>query len=317
MGKSRIAATSVLLFVVTGVIGACASDSGDGDAGADTSTAAQVAAHKGDTRLGRNRVQYGGTDTQSAALDDTQGVGEVRASDSSGTAVGEVLQRTPEIGPSVIKTADMSVEIERGDFQDALQDAIAVAGQHGGFILTTSVDDAKRRSGSVTLRVPAENFEDALTALEDLGTVEAQTVTGRDVSQEFIDLGARIRNLQAQERVLLRLMREAQTVTDTIRVQHELQSVQLEIERLKGRLRWLRNQADMSTISVSLFEAGVVPSDEKPAGVLGKAWQRAVDVALTVVSAVIVGTGALVPVAALLALAFLVLRALRPKLSSS
>ncbi len=100
-------------------------------------------------------------------------------------------------------------------------------------------------------------------------------------------------------------------------MQHELQSIQLEIERLKGRLRFLRNQAAMSTISVGLFEAGAPPSGAPKLGMLGRAWERAMSVALGVVSAVIVGTGAIVPVALLLALAYLVLRALRPRMSSS
>lgn len=305
----RPSAIAVMLLVVAGLIGACADDSGD-----DASEAAQVAAEP--PPAGRGADAHA-NEARLAGVSDTDQQMAFGQTSTGGGGVGRDLQQTPAIGPSVIKTADMSVEVERGDFQDSLQDAIAVAGRYGGFVLTTSVDDAKRRSGSITLRIPAERFEDAMTELEALGTVEEQTVTGRDVSQEFIDLNARIRNLAAQETVLLRLMGESQTVTDTIRVQHELQSVQLEIERLKGRLRFLRDQADMSTISISLFEAGVSPADERPAGMLAKAWEQAVDVALSVVAAVIVGTGALVPVAILFALAFLVVRALRPKLSSS
>ena len=91
--------------------------------------------------------------------------------------------------------------------------------------------------------------------------------------------------------------------------------MQLEIERLTGRLRYLNDQADMSTISVSFFESGAAPG--KPTlGVLQRAWERAVDVSLAVVSAVIVGTGFVVPIGLLLAVAYLVLRALRPRLGS-
>ncbi|HEV3472870.1 MAG TPA: DUF4349 domain-containing protein, partial [Actinomycetota bacterium] len=65
-----------------------------------------------------------------------------------------------------MKTADMTIEVERGAFQDSVRDAIAIAGEYGGFVVSTSIDDARRRSGSVTIRVPAGDFEEALADLE-------------------------------------------------------------------------------------------------------------------------------------------------------
>ena len=137
------------------------------------------------------------------------------------------------------------------------------------------------------------------------------------MSQEFIDLDARIRNYESQEAVLLRLMAETNTIDESIRVQHELQSIRLEIERLKGRLRYLRNQAAMSTISMRLVEVGVVPGDPPKIGVLGKAWDRAVAGALAVVAAVIVGAGVLFPIALMIAIGLVILRLLRPKFGSA
>lgn len=301
-------------LVVAALVGACAQeDSGDGGS-------ADVAfdAEEGQVAGLDQRTSDEFTSGRSAAEPAAQAAyGGSATGGGRGSAVAQALDQTPEIGPSVIKTADMALEVERGNFQDSVRDAIAIAGRYGGFVLSTSIDDERGRSGSVTIRVPADSFEDALGDLENLGSVENQTVTGRDVSQEFIDLEARIRNFEAQEVVLLRLMGQATTVVDTIRVQHELQSVQLEIERLKGRLRFLRDQAAMSTISIGLFEAGAPPSGAPKLGILGRAWERAMAAALAVVAAVIVGTGAIVPVALLLTLAYLVVRALRPRMSSS
>jgi hypothetical protein len=103
-------------------------------------------------------------------------------------------------------------------------------------------------------------------------------------------------------------------VSDSIRVQRELGGVQLDIERLTGRLRYLEDQAEMSTISISFLEVGAAPGKPK-LGVLQRAWERALNLSLAVVSAVIVGTGFVVPVGLLLALAYLLLRAFRPRLS--
>jgi hypothetical protein len=134
------------------------------------------------------------------------------------------------------------------------------------------------------------------------------------VTAEYIDLQARLRNLSAQEVVLLKLMKDAVSVADTIRVQSELQGVQLEIERLKGRIRFLDDQTDMSTIDIGFSEKGVVPHK---ASTISKAWDQAGEAFLGVVSATIVGAAVVVPVGLLLAFAVLIFTWLRPRVAGS
>lgn len=220
--------------------------------------------------------------------------------------------RLPEIGPAVIKTAELGLQVARGGFREALQEAIDVAGAHGGYVLSTSTAGDEARSGSLVMRVPAERFEQALSALKDIALrVTSETVRGEDVTQQFIDLEARLRNLRAQEAVLLRLMDRAQSVSDTIRVQNQLTGVQLDIERIRGRLRYLEDQTAMSTISVSMRERGA-PAPGR-AGVLQRAWERAIEVALGIVAALIVGVGAAVPLIVLGLLVIVAVRLLRPR----
>jgi hypothetical protein len=114
--------------------------------------------------------------------------------------------------------------------------------------------------------------------------------------------------------VLLRLMDKANTVTDTIRVQGELQGVQLEIERLTGQLRYLEDQTSLGTLTVSLAEAGA--ATPRPAGALQRAWEQALENSLGVVAAVIVGAGVVIPIAFLVLIALLIIRQLRPRFTS-
>ena len=221
----------------------------------------------------------------------------------------------PPVGANVIKTADLRVEVRRNTLRDAVGEVTAVAGRHGGFVLSTHVSGAGARSGVLVVRVPAERFEVALSEIRGLGTkVLDENIAGEDVSQEFIDLEARLRNWRAQEVVLLRLMDRAQSVTDTIRVQRELQQVQLEIETIRGRLRYLQDQTTMSTISVGLREAGAVPG--RP-GTLAKAWEQAVQTFLAIVSGAIVAAGAVLPFALLMLVGVIVFRLVRPRLGTT
>lgn len=230
--------------------------------------------------------------------------GEALAGDEGSVEVGAAT--LPGVGPSVIKTAEIALEIERDGFEDALQEATAVASAEGGFVLSSSVQGGEGRRGSIVLRVPSDRFEAALASLRGLGSVERERVSGEDVGQEFVDLEARLRNLRAQEAVLLRLMNQAQSVTDTIRVQKELTGIQLEVERIRGRLRYLEDQTSFGTISVSMAEAGVVAPQEP--SIIAKAWERAVEGFLSVIGGLITALGVILPVAVLGLIGWLAIR---------
>jgi hypothetical protein len=164
------------------------------------------------------------------------------------------------------------------------------------------------------------SFELALGDLRDLGRVEAQSIRGQDVTAEFVDLQARLRNWEAQESVLLRLMSRATTVEQTLRVQRELQDVQLQIEELRGQLRVLNNQTSMGTIEVSMREAGAPlhPGRKAEGGglTLGEAWDDAVDGFVGVLASVVIGLGYLIPIIALAALGWIGYRRLRPRVAA-
>lgn len=253
----------------------------------------------------------GGLGAPPSSLED-----QARTEEASGAAVvveEAAVSAIPAVGPRVIKTGDLAVEVERGSFRDTLRQATAVAGRYGGFVVSTTVEGREARQGTLTIRIPADRFERALGDIQGLGKLERQTVAGQDVGQEFVDLQARLRNFEAQEEVLLRLYEGAQTVADTIKVQREVAGVQLQIEELRGRLRYLEDQAAFGTITVSLAEAGAVPARPGP---IRRAWERAVDVFVGLVSGLIVGLGAVIPVGLLLAVAYAAFRRLRPRLTS-
>ena len=196
----------------------------------------------------------------------------------------------PPVGPTVIKTADVAVEVDRDGFGDAMAAVTQIAAKHGGFVVSSTRAGEESRRGSVTVRIPSDRFETALGEIRSLGKVKRETVSGQDVGQEFIDLEARLRNLHAQEAVLLRLFDEATSVADTIRIQSELSGVQLEIERIEGRLRFLRDQTDLGTITVALAEEGV-----SAPGRFGSAFDRAWDGILAVLSGIVVFLGYALP----------------------
>lgn len=157
----------------------------------------------------------------------------------------------------VIKTAYIELEVEVGEFEDTLFELINLAEQNGGFISNSrSYSDAEGNltSGSVTIRIPSNKYSSIINKIKEMGTVKSTSSAGQDVTQEYTDLESRLRNYQAQEEVLLDLMKQSKKVSDSLEVQRELSNVQEQIEVIKGRMDYLDDLVSFSTIEVYFYE---------------------------------------------------------------
>jgi hypothetical protein len=231
---------------------------------------------------------------------------------------GDASLGIPAIGQQVIKTGDVTVQVGKGGFGTAFQDATMIAARYGGFVESSSAVNGT--SGWLEIRVPADRFEPALADLRALGKVKTQSVSGQDVTSQFVDLGARLRTWRAQEAALLRLMSKATTIGDTLRIQNELQPVQARIEQIRGELRVLHNQTALATIRAAIAEPGVptVPVQPAQEPTLVRAWHRSVDGFLGVLASVVVGIGYLIPLALLGGVSWLIYRRLaRPGVAAA
>ncbi len=295
----RKAVLSIIGFLaLAGIIGYVATSGrgiGSGEARTGAAPQATSAGDKATSRLGLAE----GSDFATAP--------RVAVGDGGAGAVGggglSSVGSLPPIGPDIVKTAGISIEVKKGAFETAFNAATTIAGSYGGYVQDSSMRGIKAKSGQLTIRVPASAFEQAMNDMRGLGSVEGQSISGQDVTSQFIDLDARLRTWLAQEAVLLRLMRRATSIESTLRVQNQLQDVQFRIEQIKGQLRLLENQTSLATIDVSLRETGAPVGVQQAAGrdrpSLGEAWDRAVDGFLGVIFAVVVGLGYLIPIAAL------------------
>ena len=157
----------------------------------------------------------------------------------------------------VIKTAYIELEVEVGKFEDTLFEFISLAEQNGGFISSSqsySDPDGNLTSGSVTIRIPSNKYSSIINKIKEMGTVKSTSSAGQDVTQEYTDLESRLRNYQAQEEVLLDLMKQSKKVSDSLEVQRELSNVQEQIEVIKGRMDYLDDLVSFSTIEVYFYE---------------------------------------------------------------
>jgi hypothetical protein len=214
----------------------------------------------------------------------------------------------------VIKEGRMTIEIPEGGYERAFGQVVSAAGALGGAVVssTSETDDEGVTTGTVTVRVPVDRYEDLLVGVGEVGEVRRQSITSTDVTAEYTDLESRLRHARAQEAFYLGLLEEAQSVQDAIAVKQQLDQIQAEIEQAQGRLNVLDDRTSFSTLAVELLEPGAAPIrplEERPtiAGYV----DIAVDSLITVVGSLIVIVVALAPLALVAALVLLAWRAYR------
>jgi hypothetical protein len=147
----------------------------------------------------------------------------------------------------VVFTARIELEVE--DVDAAVDEVRLLAERHGGFV---STEQTRSESGVITIRVPQRVFHDAVAEAETLGTVKARDLQGEDVTEEYVDLGSQLVNLENQEKRLLEIMGMGTTVESVLRVEKELERVRGSIESIKGRMNYLDSRVELATITVLL-----------------------------------------------------------------
>jgi murein DD-endopeptidase MepM/ murein hydrolase activator NlpD len=210
----------------------------------------------------------------------------------------------------VIRNAELTLELDAP--VEAQRSLASIAESHGGFVVTSESRQDERARGSqgsqivsVEMRVPSAQFDSVLSAVRGVGgRVRQEKITGRDVTEEFIDLEARLRAQRALETQILEIMKRAQRVSDALEVNAQLAQVRSEIERLEGRRRFLENQSSLSTIKITLQPPAPLVSARTTGFFAGvrRAFGEGVDFAASIVLAVVRVTVALLPVAVLLLL---------------
>lgn len=153
----------------------------------------------------------------------------------------------------IIRTADMSIVVV--DTESAMDTIGQMVNENGGWVVQSSVyqysDDAM--TGNMNVRIPSEGFDSFLEAVRHLSVeVNRISTSGQDVTEEYVDLSARLANLEATADRVRSFLDETKSVEEALAVNRELSRLEGDIEALKGRLQYLEQSAAFSSISIDL-----------------------------------------------------------------
>ncbi len=258
--------------------------------------------------------------------DDAVGVpaagGEATAQPGGSPPLSSILDR------KIIFTAGITLSVE--DVATSFGDVSRLATAAGGFVESSTLsnaDEVEDRTAHLTLRVPADRYQDTLTSLRDLAgaSVKSENSKSSEITEEYTDLQSRQRNLERTEQQYLALLERATTIQDILTVQDRLDGVRGQIEQIQGRLAVLDDLVDLATIDVTLtpLPPAQVKGDSGPKAVtesFADAWGWFMEASRYAASALAVLAVAAIfmaiPAGVVLAVALLI-RRLRPRVLPS
>lgn len=210
------------------------------------------------------------------------------ASAESAVPESQVVQN--DFGRKIVKSAELGIRAE--DVRGSTARAQQVADRFGGSILSSQtyrLDDSLH--ADLIISVPSGEFEKALDELRGLGEeVTTDTIAGEDVTEEYVDLQSRERNLLVAEQTLLDLYDRAEDVQDALSIERELAEIRGEIEQVQGRIQYLKHRSDYAQISLSIRPVASPPKPPPawdPALVVARAWNASLAVLQTLATAVL------------------------------
>ena len=177
------------------------------------------------------------------------------SSDAAQNQVGGAAPGDPQLQAlldrKIVQTTTVDVGVE--DVARTFTDIIASAEAAGGFVSTSVFsNNDDEQSADLTIRVPADQYQSVLAIVRRSGDVSNEASDARDVTEEYTDLQARLRTLEATEQRYLELLAKAGNINDILTVQDRLDGVRGQIEQALGRIELLDHLTDLATITVHL-----------------------------------------------------------------
>lgn len=180
-----------------------------------------------------------------ASLEQTENYDLMEASGGSNAAVGKDKQDR-----MIVRSGSLSVVTK--DVRKSVDEVAGFVNSINGFVVSSQITGtADRPSATLQVRVPVEKFQESLDRAKGAGVrVTSEYSSGQDVTEDFVDTEARIKNLQASEAQFVEIMKRAQKISDILEVQTQLERVRGEIEAAQGHAQYLQKSAQLSSITI-------------------------------------------------------------------
>lgn len=195
----------------------------------------------------------------------------------------------------IIKTGHINLQVD--SYKKTALEVNSMVDEMNGYIVqeNTYVYDPNHKllKGNIAIRIPVERFEEALSRLENMGNTNNRSVDSQDVTEEYVDVESRLNAMRLKEERLLAILNKSGTLGDILAVENELAKTRADLEALEGRLRYLNNRTELSTINVSISETLTPVKQIKTTGLEG-VFARSQEAFIKSINSIIISMGNMV-----------------------
>ena len=246
-------------FVV--LVSACGADDEDAETAFLRAPPAAPDAAPADERAASAAGAVAAESAADDTMSETQAAGGSRpAGESVSDALGAPTALTPaDFGRDIVYRATITVEVD--DVAAASQEAVAIVQGLGGIVFAQTTRTEPQPVAEMTFKVRPGDFASALERLAGVGELVDQSISADDVTARIVDLESRITTAEVSVVRLRKLLEEAAELEDVAKLERELLDRETTLETLRGQLRTLRNQVDLATITLTIYQSPDVLPD--------------------------------------------------------
>ncbi|MCM3364644.1 MULTISPECIES: DUF4349 domain-containing protein [Bacillaceae] len=234
----------------------------------------------------KSAISEGSSENEIATLDSSN-VKEEQLAQTSNENKDSDITKNAEDDRMVIYNANLSLQVK--DYHQVEATIQSKATELGGYVVGSSIYDSGTEyiNGSITVKIPQSHFQSYIKEVEKHSIkIKEKNVTGNDVTEEYVDLESRLKAKEAVEKRLLTLMDQAEKTEDLLKISNDLATVQEEKEQILGRMNYLQNNVDYSTVTIQLEEELVKVDAIKNKESLNT-WQKAKSQFVTTINGII------------------------------
>ncbi|MGI6145056.1 MAG: DUF4349 domain-containing protein [Clostridia bacterium] len=191
----------------------------------------------------------------------------------------------------LIKNAEIYLQVD--DYDTAINSLKEQVVSLEGYITNetaNAVDSKGTKRGSLQIRIPQYSFEDFLIGIKNFGKLKNSHIYSQDVTEEYIDVESRLKTMRTKEERLLNILTQSGNLSDILAVENELANTRAQLESLEGRMRYLNNQTEYSTVNISVEQLVVSTQQVTTSGLQGVV-ERAKEAFIKAINNIFLGLG--------------------------
>jgi len=204
---------------------------------------------------GSSKVSRDLSTLSSPGISNSMPMAEDVSDSSSGIASYSGGSPVQSADKKIIKNGNLNLQVEKTD--SAADKISEIAKNNSGEVFSSNLRQTKSsvKSGTISIKVPVANFEKTFNEIKKIaGLVLNESSSGQDVTEQYVDLQAQLKNKQAEEQSFVKILDQSGKIDDILAVTREIARVRGNIEQLQGRMKYLESQTDMSTITINITE---------------------------------------------------------------